>query len=273
MVAFINGDNCKKPRRIVLQTLFRRSPRRWPGRRRCCVLMSLAVTDVADAMLLARLFTGLFAHGVTVVATSNVAPDLLYRDGLNGSFFLPFIELVKNRMTVLELDSQTDHRMEILINGDIYMTGKDSLERFNGLWDTMTAGLAIAPARIEVTGRETVFDKASGGIVRSSFQDLCIKPLGAGDYLAMTKRFHTVFLQGVPLMKHRDRNAVKRFIALIDTFYDTGKTLIVEAAGRPSRLYPVVHGTEAFEFQRTVSRLREMQGDEWLLKNRSGRFG
>ena len=222
-----------------------------------------AVTDVADAMILARLFTHLFERGVTIVATSNVEPDLLYKDGLNRSWFLPFIELTKTRMDVVNLVSDTDHRMEKLINAEVYMTGKGSTERFEGLWQKMVAGLAVEPASVEVAGRETVFNESSGGLVKAHFDDLCRKPLGAGDYLAMADRFHTLFLQGVPIMAHEDRNALKRFIALIDTWYDRHKLLIVEAAERPSALYTADHGTEAFEFDRTISRLREMQSDEW----------
>ena len=225
-----------------------------------------AVTDVADAMLLARLFTGLFANGVTVVATSNVVPDNLYKDGLNRSFFLPFIELVKTRMDVLELASATDYRMEMLTNGDVYMCGNDSAEKFETLWTQMTKGLVVEAASIEVAGRETVFDLSSGGLVRAGFSQLCQTALGAGDYLALAERFHTVFLGGVPVMQWEDRNAVKRFITLIDTMYDQGLQLIVQAEERPAKLYAVETGTEAFEFQRTISRLREMQSDEWLKR-------
>ena len=223
-----------------------------------------AVTDVADAMILARLFTGLFERGVTVVATSNVAPDRLYETGLNRSFFLPFVDLVKTRMEVLELSSATDYRMEMLINGDVYMEGADGPARFDALWEGMVAGLTVAPTEIEVAGRSTVYELSSGGLVRTSFSDLCEKPLGAADYLALADRFHTIFIEGVRVLEHADRNAVKRFIALVDTLYDTGKVLIMQADARPSKLYVVDHGTEAFEFQRTVSRLREMQSDEWL---------
>ena len=227
-----------------------------------------AVTDVADAMLLARLFTGLFNHGVTVVATSNVVPDNLYLHGLNRSFFLPFIALVKTRMVVVELASDTDYRMEKLINGDVYMTGDDADQRFNSLWSDMTDGLLVEPAVIAVSGRETVFDLACGGLIRETFEDLCEVPLGAGDYLALAERLHTIFLDGVPVMQHADRNAAKRFTALVDTLYDQGRFLIVRAQARPSQLYPVDHGTEAFEFQRTISRLREMQSDDWLSQDR-----
>lgn len=226
-----------------------------------------AVTDVADAMILARLFTALLSNGVVVVATSNVEPDLLYKNGLNRSFFLPFIELVKEKLTVLELVSDTDHRMEILINESVYFV--DDKAGFELLWQKMTANAPIAPALLEIKGRQQIFKRASDGLVRETFDNLCRKPLGAGDYLAITDRFHTVFIEDIPVMAHADRNAVKRFIALIDTLYDTGKTLIVSAQARPSALYPVDHGTEAFEFNRTISRLREMQGDQWLAGQRA----
>ena len=225
-----------------------------------------AVTDVADAMLLGRLFTGLFSHGVTVVATSNVEPDLLYKDGLNRSFFLPFIALVRERMVVLELASETDYRMELLFNGHTYMTGDAAAVEFDALWSEMTDGLAIAPDSITVSGRQTEFDFTCGGLVRETFAALCEQPLGAGDYLALAERFHTLFLENVPVLAYENRNAVKRFIALVDTLYDKQRILIVSAEERPSKLYPVDHGTEAFEFQRTISRLREMQSDDWLNK-------
>lgn len=227
-----------------------------------------AVTDVADAMLLARLFTGLFNRGVTVVATSNVVPDNLYEHGLNRSFFLPFIDLVKTRMVVVELASATDYRMEKLINGDVYMTGSDASQRFDDLWTDMIDGLAVEPAAITVSGRQTGFELTCGGLLRESFAALCEAPLGAGDYLAIAARFHTLFLDSVPVMELADRNAAKRLIALVDTLYDQGRILIVKAEARPSALYPVDHGTEAFEFQRTISRLREMQSDDWLARDR-----
>ena len=225
-----------------------------------------AVTDVADAMLLGRLFTGLFSHGVTVVATSNVEPDLLYKDGLNRSFFLPFIALVKERMVVLELALETDYRMELLIDGHTYMVGDGAAAELDALWSEMTDGLAIAPDSITVSGRQTDFAVTCGGLLRETFSALCEQPLGAGDYLALAERFHTLFLEDVPVLAYENRNAVKRLIALVDTLYDKQRILIVGAEERPSKLYPVDHGTEAFEFQRTISRLREMQSDEWLNK-------
>lgn len=228
-----------------------------------------AVTDVADAMLLGRLFTALFGHGVTVVATSNVQPDGLYKDGLNRSFFLPFIALVKERMVVMELASETDYRMELLGNHRTYLVGNKADNELDALWHEMTDGLIVEPASIEVAGRQLEFKYSCGGLVRESFDALCKRPLGAGDYLALTERFHTLFLEHVPVMEFADKNAAKRFIALIDTLYDRGSILIVSAEERPSNLYDVDHGTEAFEFQRTISRLREMQSEEWLDRQKS----
>ncbi|WP_050786175.1 cell division protein ZapE [Ahrensia sp. R2A130] len=220
------------------------------------------VTDVADAMILARLFTGLFERGVTVVATSNVDPDLLYKDGLNRSFFLPFIDVVKDRMHVVELASDTDHRMEKLINTDVYFV--DDRAGFDALWADMRGEKPEGEAEIELRGRKLSVDKAAGGVARMGFDALCRAPLGAGDYLALAERFHTLFIDGIPVMEHADRNAAKRFITLIDTLYEARRVVIVEAAARPSGLYPIAHGTEAFEFDRTISRLREMQSREWL---------
>lgn len=227
-----------------------------------------AVTDVADAMILARLFTQMMERGTVVVATSNVEPDRLYEHGLNRSWFLPFIDLIKTKMQVLHLESQTDYRMEMLINADVYMTGEDRESRFDVLWQNMKGEAQEEEAVLDRKGRTLTFPRCVGGMVRTDFDTLCRKPLGAGDYLAITDRFRTICLEGVPVLGEADRNAVKRFIALVDTIYDTKRLLIVEAAARPSELYPVTHGTEAFEFDRTISRLREMQSDEWLAHER-----
>ncbi|MEO1397870.1 MAG: cell division protein ZapE, partial [Pseudomonadota bacterium] len=227
-----------------------------------------AVSDVADAMILARLFTALFDHGVTVVATSNVQPEHLYKDGLNRSFFLPFIALVQERLQVVELASETDYRMARLSNGDAYMVGADASERFGRLWNDVTGDITVETAVLEVKGRKLSFDQAAGGLVRTSFEALCGKPLGAGDYLALAGRFHTVFLEGVPVLDHGRRNEAKRFIALVDTLYDGGRILIVQAEALADALYPVAHGTEAFEFARTISRLQEMQSTQWLKAHR-----
>ncbi|MEL6968227.1 MAG: cell division protein ZapE [Pseudomonadota bacterium] len=228
-----------------------------------------AVTDVADAMILARLFTGLFERGVTVVATSNVAPDDLYKNGLNRSFFLPFIDLIKTRMRVEHLASVTDYRMARLANEDAYMVGSAGAVRFDGLWSDLTRDITVSPAQLEVKGRVLTFAHAAGGLLRTDFDTLCAQALGSGDYLAITARFHTLFLESVPIMGPAQRNEAKRFIALIDTLYDAGAVLICQAEAAPDGLYPVAHGTEAFEFARTISRLQEMQSKPWLAAARS----
>jgi cell division protein ZapE len=219
-----------------------------------------AVTDAADAMILARLFTELFARGVTVIATSNVAPDNLYANGLNRSFFVPFIALIKERMVVLELASPTDHRMAKVPDGDRYVSGS---ARFDAVWQMLLGTDEESGIEIRVKGRNITFPRTAGGLLRTDFDTLCRKPLGASDYLAICERFHTLCLEGVPVMEEADRNAAKRFIALIDTLYDTGIGLIVQAEARPAALYMPTHGTEAFEFKRIISRLQEMQASDW----------
>ncbi|MEM1040002.1 MAG: cell division protein ZapE [Pseudomonadota bacterium] len=227
-----------------------------------------AVSDVADAMILARLFTALFDHGVTVIATSNVRPDLLYKDGLNRSFFLPFIALVKERLQVVELASDRDYRMARLANADAYMVGLDSHGRFHQLWGDLTGDITVEAATLDVKGRHLTFEQSAGGLLRTSFDVLCGRALGAGDYLAVAARFHTVFLEGVPIMDHARRNEAKRFITLVDTLYDAGRIVIIQAEAAADALYPVAHGTEAFEFARTISRLQEMQSVQWLEAHR-----
>ena len=224
-----------------------------------------AVTDAADAMILARLFTELFQRGVTVIATSNVAPDNLYRNGLNRSFFAPFIEILKTRMTVVHLASHTDHRMSKLADGERYLVRQP--DRFDALWHDMTGEAGEEEASLKVAGRELVLKRTCGGQLRTSFDRLCRKPLGASDYLAICARFRAVFLEGVPVLHDADRNAAKRFIALIDTLYDTRRVLIVDADAQPSELLKIGSGTEAFEFARTVSRLQEMQAADWARED------
>ena len=227
-----------------------------------------AVTDVADAMILSRLFTALFGHGVTVVATSNVAPRDLYRDGLNRPAFMPFVALVEERMEVVALDGGTDYRREKLAGRPVWFATDPAASGGNGfdrLWNELRDGPEEADT-VTVKGRAIAFPRTQGGMARATFAELCERPLGAGDYLAIAKRFHTLFLQDVPVLAHADRNAVKRLIALVDALYEARRRLVVEAAAEPDALYPVEHGTEAFEFRRTVSRLVEMRGEAWGAK-------
>ena len=224
------------------------------------------VTDIADAMILGRLFKGLFEAGVVVVATSNVAPDDLYKDGLNRQLFLPFIDILKAHCSVRWLDARTDYRLEKLSKAPVYVSplGPKASAAMDDAWQRMTAGNPAAPAQLEVKGRKVPVPLAAGGSARFTFADLCEQPLGARDYLAITRNYHTVFVENVPLMDRSVQNHAKRFINLIDMLYDNGTRLVISAEGPPESLYSADSGTEAFEFARTVSRLHEMQSVEYL---------
>ncbi|MGI3127967.1 cell division protein ZapE [Nitratireductor sp. PBL-C9] len=224
------------------------------------------VTDIADAMILSRLFSALFERGVVLVATSNVAPDNLYRDGLNRGLFLPFIGILKDHTRVLELDIDTDYRMQKLNRIPVYMTPDDAAarEQMDEAWNTVVDGQPVEPATLTVKGRAVAVPQASGSAARFAFADLCEKPLGARDYLAIAGAFDTVFIDNVPTMDMKRRNEAKRFILLIDTLYDAEARLFVSAEAAPEALYTASNGTEAFEFDRTASRLIEMQSRDWL---------
>ncbi|MCX7305747.1 MAG: cell division protein ZapE [Hyphomicrobiales bacterium] len=225
-----------------------------------------SVTDIADAMILSRLFTALFANGVVLVATSNVAPDDLYRDGLNRQLFLPFVALLKRHARVVALELPTDYRMEKLSRMPVYMTplSAETDRRMDDAWKTVTRGLPAEPAMLSVKGRQVPVPLASGNAARFSFAALCEKPLAARDYLAIADRYPTVFVDRVPVIAEGLRNEAKRFILLIDTLYDRRVRLFISADAPPQDLYSGMNGTEAFEFDRTASRLVEMQSREWL---------
>jgi cell division protein ZapE len=217
-------------------------------------------------MVLSRLFSALFANGVVLVATSNVAPDDLYHDGLNRGLFQPFIALLKRHADIMALDSPTDYRLEMLNRMPVYMTplspATDHL--MDEAWKAVTGGLPIAPAELVVKGRHVPVPLAAGDVARFDFADLCEKPLGARDYLAIAARYSTILVDRVPVLAEGRRNEAKRFILLIDTLYDRQARLILSAEASPEFLYAGKSGNEAFEFKRTASRLIEMQGTEWL---------
>jgi cell division protein ZapE len=225
-----------------------------------------SVRDIADAMILSRLFTALFAAGVVVVATSNVAPDQLYKDGLNRALFLPFIALINERLDIVELEARTDYRLEKLKRAPVYYTplGQKADAALDAAFLALTGHERGEPARIELLGRHLDAPQAIDGVARFDFDALCRRPLGAADYLKLAQRFHTIIVDRVPVIGASERNEAKRFIILIDALYDMRVKLIASAAGEPETLYAGADGAEAFEFARTASRLFEMRSAEYL---------
>lgn len=225
-----------------------------------------AVTDIADAMILGRLFTRLFDKGVVVVATSNVAPDRLYEGGLNRALFLPFIDLLLTRVDVVKLDARTDYRLEKLSGGATYLVGADAHAMLDAAFLRLTGATVAQPRTLAVKGRTLTVPAAAMGVARMSFAELCERPLGSADYLALAATFHTLVLDDVPVMRDEQHNEVKRFITLIDCLYDRGTKLVMSAAAEPAALYAATEGREAFEFGRTASRLAEMRSDAYLSR-------
>ncbi|MBV1706343.1 MAG: AFG1 family ATPase [Hyphomicrobiales bacterium] len=224
------------------------------------------VTDIADAMILSRLFTALFERDVVVVATSNVPPHQLYRDGLNRALFLPFIAEIEAHMDVLELDAARDFRLQRLASENIWIVPADGAARqlLDGLFADLAMGMAAGPREIAVLGRLLHVPLAAGQVARFSFEALCEAPLGPTDYLALAREFHSLIIDDVPRLAADNHNAARRFILLIDTLYDAHVKLAASAAAEPGELYRAATGTEAFEFARTVSRLAEMRGLDYL---------
>ena len=229
------------------------------------------VVDIADAMILGRLFEGLFERGVVMVATSNWPPDRLYENGLNRDRFLPFIALLKTKVDMVALDGSVDYRLERLRDLPVYHEplGPEADAALDTAFAALTDGAAPAPVDVAVGSRTLHVPCAAGRVARFSFADLCNRPLGAADYLALTERFHTLFLDGVPVLAPNRRNEARRFMTLVDALYERRMMLFLSAAAPAERLYPT--GDGAFEFQRTVSRLLEMQSRDWLRACRERR--
>jgi len=225
-----------------------------------------AVTDITDAMILGRLFTALFQRGTVIVATSNVKPSELYKDGLNRTLFLPFIDLLAQKMEIVELAARTDFRLEKLQDGAVYYSPADAKARdaLTKAFKALTGFDHGAPFHLPVLGRRLLIPESRAHVARFTFNDLCRDALGPQDYLAIARIFHTLILDDIPVIEAAARNEAVRFTILIDALYDQHVKLIASAAAEPDRLFLATEGREAFEFKRTASRLMEMRSTSYL---------
>ena len=232
------------------------------GLRLLC-LDEMQIGDITDAMIVGRLFERLFEGGVAVVTTSNRPPRDLYKDGLNRNLFVPFIALLQERMEVVELSSPRDWRQDRIAGSDVYFTPADAAARqaMDALWTRLTGGADGEPLRFEVSGRRVEVSRYANGVARSGFWDLCGRPLGAADYLALAERIKVLMLEDVPRLGSENYNEAKRFVTLVDAVYEARLRLVMSAADLPESLY--AEGSGSFEFERTASRLREMQSRDW----------
>lgn len=228
------------------------------------------VTDIADAMILGRLFEALFANKVVLVATSNRPPDDLYKDGLNRDLFAPFISMIKTRLKVIEVAGPKDFRLDRLRGAKTYFfptTSPEARAGFDALWRDMTRLNSEREAALTVNERKLILKRAAGPLLRATFAELCGEANGPADYLAIAERFTTVFIEDVPILSPANRNEARRFVTLIDALYEASAKTVILAEAEPARLYPA--GDGAFEFERTVSRLEEMRSDDYLSRGHS----
>ncbi|MGV8954847.1 MAG: cell division protein ZapE [Cypionkella sp.] len=222
----------------------------------------MQITDITDAMIVGRLFEKLLAAGVVIVTTSNRPPEDLYKDGLNRALFLPFIAVLNSRLNVVEITSVQDYRQHRLTGAQTYFhpAGR-ARAAIDAIWNDLAGHAAGEPLRLTVSNRTTGLPRFANGIGRASFWDLCAKPLGPADFLAIAKAVRVLILEDVPQLSASNYNEAKRFVILIDALYEAKTKLIISAADEPERLYS--EGTGSFEFERTASRLREMQSADW----------
>ncbi|WP_041795616.1 cell division protein ZapE [Pararhodospirillum photometricum] len=242
------------------------------GRRVLC-LDEMDIQDIGDAMIVGRLFEAITARGVVVVTTSNRHPDDLYRHGLQREKFLPFIALIKERLDVMELASARDYRLDRMKGMTVYMTppGPAADAWLARCLARLAGDAPVAPRTLEVDGRQVKVRAATDAVARFTFADLCAQPLGSHDYLAIAETFDVVVVSDIPSLGPHNRDEARRFVVLIDALYDHRTALICSAAAPPQALYP--DGEGAFEFQRTVSRLMEMQSETYLAQTHQTRQG
>ncbi len=231
---------------------------------RLLCLDELFVIDIADATILNRLFGTLLQAGTVVVVTSNAHPHDLYKEGRNRDLFLPFIDLVEENMELLQLEAARDFRLGQIGNASLYFSplGPAATAEMDDLWRRLTFGEPAREEVLTVLGRALRVPRASFGAARFTFADLCEKPLAATGYIALARHYHTIFLDGIPVMGREQRNEARRFITFIDTIYDHRTGFIASAAAGPDELYRAGDGAEHFE--RTASRLMEMRQPQYL---------
>jgi cell division protein ZapE len=234
-----------------------------------------AVTDIADAMILARLFEALFAHGLVLVTTSNLPPERLYEGGLNRALFLPFLALLQTHVETVEVDAKTDYRLEKASTERVYYTPADAAAKqaLDQRFRALLQGHTPAPASLIVKARTLTIPQAGLGIARFAYADLCKAALGNLDFLAIAKAYHTLMIDNIPIIDPDNRNEAKRFIALIDALYDQSVKLYASASAPPEALYQAASGREAFEFARAASRLIEMQSEAYRALPHGKRVG
>ena len=222
------------------------------------------VQNIADAMILGRLFDHLFEAGTIIVATSNFPPDRLYENGLNRDRFLPFIERLKSQLEIAALAGPTDYRLGRLLDRPVYYspTGPEADQALAAIFAELTDDAAGEIEEIEINSRRLVIPKAARGVAWFSFADLCGQPLWASDYLALTERYHTIMMQDVPKLTLDMHNEARRFMTLVDALYECRVNLILSADAEPHKLYQA--GDGAFEFERTASRLMEMRSRDYI---------
>lgn len=230
---------------------------------RLLCLDEMQIADIADAMIIARLYEALLARGVTLVTTSNAAPEGLYKDGLNRDLFLPFIARLRQTMDVVELPSATDYRLGRVQARETFLHPATAENRvaFNNLWRDLTDGASGQSETLEILGRKRLVPKVAHACAAFTFFELCGEALGPPDYLAIARAYRVIFISGFPRLKAGQRNEVKRLIVMIDTFYDAGTRIVVLADGAPDEIFP--KSQHGFESRRAVSRLKEMQSVSW----------
>jgi cell division protein ZapE len=222
----------------------------------------MQISDITDAMIVGRLFEKLFTAGIVIVATSNRPPQDLYLKGLNRPLFLPFINMLQDRLQVIELESPTDYRQHRLQGAQVYFhPARTATAEIAAIWTDLTGGAPEQPLALTVNGRELILPRFANGVGRATFWDLCAKPLGPADFLAIAAAVRVLILEDIPQLSASNYNEAKRFVTLIDALYEARVRLVASAADVPERLY--LEGAGSFEFERTASRLREMQAADW----------